>query len=162
MQKALYLFAFVILASCAARRETAEAPNWVSNLSAEEVVLTYKKSPCFGACPHFDFYWYADGSVRYEGKNFVERKGRHKGTLDLALYTQVLAIADSIGYWEMEEVYNNPMVSDLPATTTILRGPSGSVSVENRYRGPESLKALYTELDRLLERVAWAAEPSNQ
>lgn len=162
IQKALFILALVSAASCASRRTQTQLPSWVQELPAEEILLTYQKTPCFGACPHFDFYWYADGSVVYEGKNFVERKGRYKGQLDVHLYAEVLALADSLQYFSFDEIYNNPMVSDLPSTTTVLRGLSGPARVENRYRGPESLETLYTYLDMLLERVAWEAQPSNQ
>lgn len=66
--------------------------------------------------------------------------------------------AIALGYDTLQEKYDQPMVSDLPATITVIDGKR----VMNRYQGPD-LKLLYAELDSMILRVNWeGVENKNQ
>lgn len=152
--------AVLLIWGCRNKREATQEVNaepWVTALDSSAILISYKRTPCFGTCPHFDFVLYGSGRAIYTGKNFVERKGQFSGRLaDVAkAYLPVYERATSIGYFSMENVYDEPMVTDLPSVTTLLRSPGGTHAVTNRYKGPESLDSLYIALDALMESISW-------
>lgn len=113
-------------------------------------VLYYERTVCFGRCPSFVFTAMSNGSCTYNGRNFVDRIGQYTGTIDPAQFESVFQIAEELDYASLDDKYDNPMVTDLPATITGVKGKQ----VINRYQGPD-LKKLYTALDSLTEQVVW-------
>lgn len=113
-------------------------------------VLYYERTVCFGRCPSFVFTAMSDGSCTYNGRNFVDRIGEYTGVIDPMQFKAVFQIAEELNYSSLDDKYDNPMVTDLPATITGVNGKQ----VINRYQGPD-LKKLYTALDSLTEQVVW-------
>ena len=87
--------------------------------------------------------------------------GTHSGKLDRDKFARVLEVANRIGYFELDDTYDNKLVTDLPATTTEIHTGEGLKRVMNRYQGPEALNELYQVLDALLQEVTWGEAPSN-
>ncbi len=46
------------------------------NKSDSEIVVTIQRTACFGACPVYSAQIYADGTVIYDGKDFVKITGK--------------------------------------------------------------------------------------
>lgn len=113
-------------------------------------VLYFEQTACFGTCPSFTFSAMSDGSCSYTGRNFVDRIGQYKGTIDPSAYAEVYMVANKLNYDTLQTTYDNPMVTDLPASITTIKGKK----VTNRYQGPD-LGMLYDALDSLVEKVAW-------
>lgn len=161
MRTALLIAVVALLGGCQSRKNTSALPAWLNSAGDGMVILTYEKTPCFGACPSFTFTWYAAGNVAWEGKHFVERMGTHSGKLDRDKFARVLEVANRIGYYDLDDTYDNKLVTDLPATTTEIHTGEGLKRVTNRYQGPEALNELYQVLDALLQEVTWSEAPSN-
>lgn len=115
-----------------------------------EQIIYYNRSACFGTCPSFTFEVFSDGQATYHGRNFVDMIGSYKGKVDLEKTGDIYVLAQDIGYFQLDSVYDNKMVTDLPGTTTIIFGKS----VMNRYQGPD-LDQLYKALDALIEDTDW-------
>ncbi|MDG1780670.1 MAG: DUF6438 domain-containing protein [Flavobacteriales bacterium] len=118
----------------------------------------YERTVCFGTCPSFSFEVFSDGKCTYNGRNFVDMIGMYKGQATEAQMNAIRLQAIALGYDTLQEKYDQPMVSDLPATITVIDGKR----VMNRYQGPD-LKLLYAELDSMILRVNWeGVENKNQ
>jgi hypothetical protein len=115
-----------------------------------ERIIYYDRSACFGTCPSFTFEAYNDGTCTYHGRNFVDLIGTYKGKWDLEKTGAIYQLAMDMGYFELDSIYDNKMVTDLPATTTEIF----QKRVKNRYKGPD-LEKLYDALDELVAGVDW-------
>ncbi|NNE55447.1 MAG: hypothetical protein HKN32_05465 [Flavobacteriales bacterium] len=155
----LSLFAFT---SCKDKKSTAES----DRTSPEETivpfeVVNYRKTPCFGVCPTFEMIVMSDGMARYEGQRNVEMEGVWTGAWTNEQIELVRKTAERIGFFQMEDEYNNKLVTDLPATYTTVYSGKKTKTVMNRYKGPEELQELYMVLDDLIKRVEWKKLENN-
>ena len=59
--------------------------------------------------------------------------------------------AQSIGYMKLNDKYDNPVVTDLPATESSVKINGVRKSITNRYQGPKELKEFEDFIDSMLE-----------
>jgi hypothetical protein len=153
---------FLLIAGCGGRKNTVPVAEDVAPIGNEQIsdqmdggdgtrqVIYYERTHCFGTCPVFRFTASSDGTCAYEGINFVDRIGKHIGSVEPAKVQAIAALANSMNYASLDTLYDDQYLMDLPAVITIIDGKT----VINRYRGPD-LSALYTSLDALIEDVQW-------
>lgn len=110
----------------------------------------YERTHCFGTCPVFVFTMNYDGTCYYEGRNFVDRIGSYKAQAPDALTGRIRDAAQRVNYFELDSLYDEPMLMDLPAVITKIDGKE----VVLRYNGPD-LRSLYTLLDEAIEEMTW-------
>lgn len=150
-----------ILVACSSSRKaqqsaaSASVEHIVENKYVTDTALYYSRGACFGMCPIFEFTVMRDGKAVYIGKNHVDRIGRFEAQVSYSDVEQVVSKATQIGYFEMQEVYDNDKVQDLPNINTGINSNGKLYRVRNRYKGPASLQQLYKELDSLMARQAW-------
>jgi hypothetical protein len=145
-------FCFLI---CGCARET------MNLTSTEDTFLPaiYKKTMCFGPCPAFTFEVTATGSATL----YIDRPLResplgelppgayHSQMTDASTWNaRINAAAEQVHYASLDSLYDNPRVTDLPATITEWNGKS----VTNRYNGPD-LTTLYAALDEAMAALNW-------
>lgn len=122
----------------------------------KDTLLFYQRGACFGMCPIFDLVVYQNGRAVYNGKNYVDRIGIYQTTIDPTALQKIRSTADGIGYFGLQESYDNPHVTDLPTTVTMIANQDGELKVvANRYKGPAGLRVLYEELDKMIEAQDW-------
>jgi len=148
--------------SCANKKNTATADQSSETITATPFeVIRYAKTPCFGTCPQFVMTIRSDGFASYRGKRFVEMEGSWRGEWNQKQIEEVLLKAQEIGFLDMEDSYDNHLVTDLPSTTAVLTVNSQTKSVLNRYEGPKELAQLYEVLDKIIEDVKWKQDTDN-
>ena len=148
--------------SCANKKNTATADQSSETITATPFeVIRYEKTPCFGTCPQFTMTVRSDGFAFYQGKRFVEMEGSWRGECNQKQIEEVLLKAQEIGFLDMEDSYDNHLVTDLPSTTAVLTVNSQTKSVLNRYEGPKELAQLYEVLDKIIEDVKWKQDTDN-
>ena len=129
--------------------------------STEEAFMPafYKKTMCFGPCPAFTFEVTASGAATLA----IDRPLRESplSELPLGVYqaqmtdatawnARIKAAAEQVRYATLDSLYDNPRVTDLPATITEWNGKS----VTNRYNGPD-LTTLYAAFDEAMATLNW-------
>ncbi|MFN8698786.1 MAG: DUF6438 domain-containing protein [Flavobacteriales bacterium] len=124
-------------------------------VSVDSLLVSYSRTPCFGMCPVFDCMIFKSGYAIYRGRNFVNYIGFYYTQMDKTALQHIPEIAERIGYFNLEDVYDNPNVTDLPSVTTVMVGPKGRKTVMKRYGGPKQLEELYQELDILIQQAIW-------
>ncbi len=170
----LVLSSIVLLCTnCTNRKQTTEIKNnpdttamgdkpttTIENPSTEQstIVIDYRRTPCFGTCPIFQFTVYSNGQATYEGKNFVDLIGTYRAQASADQIASILAVANKIHFFDYNEVYDNPGVTDLPSVHVSLQGKHGLKSVKSRYQGPKELKQLTEQLDALIKTLHWQYE----
>ena len=122
--------------------------------------VTFRRTLCFGPCAAFTAVFQADGSARLAlvrggaGTPLQDlAPGSYLGSVPPGAFEAVEQLAEAVDYWELAASYDNPMIMDLPAVETTLRGHT----VYNRHGGPD-LRALYAALDSVVFGVNWAPD----
>lgn len=168
-------FMLVALSSCKNKKQATQSPDIVAVPPAppappatpdysdipppppQEVarVIEYRRTPCFGTCPIFNFKVYEGGLAMYEGKNFVDMIGNYEAQVSKEQIAEIVAVAKSIGFFEMKEVYDNDGVTDLPSVYVSVASDKGLKQVKSRYQGPKELKTLTEKMDVLIKELDW-------
>jgi hypothetical protein len=86
--------------------------------SEANVAITLERTPCFGTCPAYTVTIMDDGTVIYEGQNFVETMGEQTSEIDPETVASMVEAFTNAGYFEWDEAYDTQTVSDLPTVTT--------------------------------------------
>jgi hypothetical protein len=135
-----------------------------------DTLITIKRTVCFGFCPDYTVTVAADGSVVFEGHQFVKTKGIAKSRISLETLRQLIAEFDKVKYFSLNDQYESrkdgcPEVwTDNPSVITSIRinGKTKSIS---HYHGcqdgtgtsiyPKDLTELETKIDELVGTDRW-------
>ena len=69
----------------------------------------------------------------------VDKKGTYYAKFDTQKLVELVEAAQKINYFQLDHVYDDLQVTDLPSTITTLTHKEGYKTVINRYMGPEEL-----------------------
>ncbi|MFZ4784654.1 MAG: DUF6438 domain-containing protein [Flavobacteriales bacterium] len=126
-----------------------------SAADGDSLAYYYERTACFGQCPIFKLSIYASGYAIYEGKNYVNNIGTYHSFIDVAALLKINEAANSIGYFGLQSVYDDPNKLDVPSKITIIRQGDQKISVTNRVKGPKSLEVLYSAFDDVIATATW-------
>lgn len=120
-------------------------------------VITLERTPCFGSCPVYTITIFADGTVTYQGENFVDVTGEQTLTLDAATVAMMVETFADAGYFDWQDAYDTRTVSDMPSVITSVTR-DGETHRIVRYTGdsaPLALPYLETWIDQMTESFLW-------
>ena len=114
-----------------------------------------ERSGCFGTCPIYTFIIKSDGTFRYKGIEYVERKGEFVGTIPVWYFHRLAQFIRDSGYMELEDTYTR-MVTDNPTTYTmvVMNGKRKTIS-NYANAGPTKLWAIEQLIDDLMAKAKW-------
>lgn len=118
------------------------------------VIIRMERSACYGTCPVYSVTVYGNGSVIFEGKQYVEKEG----TVSYAVPKEdVRMLVDefySIDYFGLKEKYAEKctltgcmQVSDGPTTTTWFTVNGKVKTVRDYFGAPDKLVELENNID---------------
>lgn len=81
-------------------------------------VITLERGACFGTCPIYTLSILEDGTVLYNGENFVTVTGEQTSQIDPETVAAMVEAFANAGYFEWDEAYDTQTVSDLPTVVT--------------------------------------------
>jgi len=121
---------------------------------AEAPVLTFDRTPCFGACPVYSMQVFADGRVAYEGKRGVPMLGKKELHMPANTLAEILNKAKEVHFTELQDRYSQN-TSDLPSTVVSIRQASGKVKTVIVEEGaPDAVNQYFAYLTRVFDRMA--------
>ncbi|TGE23076.1 DUF6438 domain-containing protein [Hymenobacter metallicola] len=129
-----------------------------ANAAAKKVdsapLIVFKRTPCFGTCPHYEATIYADGRVSYTGYGYVQRTGTHELKLPQRVVSTILDDARRLNFSTYEDRYSQGS-TDLPTTVLSIRQPNGQVKTVQAEEGtPAELEALLQYISTEIEKVS--------
>ncbi|MFB6258296.1 MAG: DUF6438 domain-containing protein [Flavobacteriales bacterium] len=125
--------------------------------------LYHSRTPCYGKCPVYTLRVDKDGKARLKVKRFLEPgKGRYTGTFDQKSIRRIKEKAQKIDFFNLEKVYDNKDVTDLPSRITELSFDGKEHRVKNRYGGPDKLEKLEKLIQKTVKQTEWRSAPSNE
>jgi hypothetical protein len=115
---------------------------------AEDVQITLERTACFGMCPVYTVTLSGDGTVRYEGRQFVRETGTRTWKIDAAAVAALAKEMEAAGYFELQDRYT-ARITDLPTTRTSLRIGTRSKTIEDYFGAPDTLHQLEKRIDEV-------------
>ncbi len=110
------------------------------------LLISLKKTPCFGKCPVFEIQLFSDGKVNYKGDRFVEKIGLYEAQITAQEALDLVEEIKKMGFFEMEKEYpkDGRKITDLPSTITnvidVLNRKNWTVT--NNHHAPRAMNAI--------------------
>ena len=135
-----------------------------------DTLITIKRTVCYGTCPDYTLTIAADGSVTFEGREYVKTKGTATSTISLETLRQLIAEFENTKYFSLNDRYESekdgcPEVwTDNPSVITSVRINGKTKSISHYYgcqsgHGtsiyPNGLTLLETKIDQLVGTDKW-------
>jgi hypothetical protein len=121
-------------------------------------VITLERTACHGTCPIYTVTILEDGTVIYEGKNFVSITGQQTSEISPETAALMVEAFENAGYFDWEDAYDTQTVSDLPTIITSVTHDGTTQRIE-RYVGdttaPLALPYLEQWIDEMTNTVLW-------
>ena len=127
-------------------------------------LITLERGPCFGSCPVYKVTIASDGTVTFEGRNFVKTKGTATGQIKPEDFKKLVDEFEQIKYSSLDDKYERgspgcPMAAtDMPYVRTSIKTNDRAKSVSH-YHGCRESEVLRTLsiLERRIDEVAGTA-----
>ena len=146
--RATALFTLLILAGCnRGPKSTAMPP---TEETPRDLVIVLESTDCFGTCPVYKLTISANGSVEFEGRHYVKKKGVVRATIPREQLKYLVAEFESVKYFSLQDHYVSKedgctrVWTDHPTVKTSITITGKTKSVEHYYgcEGPPVLTQL--------------------
>ena len=129
----------------------------------EPIQITLERTACFGRCPVYTVTISGDGTVSYEGRQFVSVTGKQQSHVDPSAVRALVKEFEAIDFFALHDAYRrveNPdgtvtEVTDLPTQFVSLRVGDRSKRVEDYFGAPKSLHDLERRIDDVAGTKLW-------
>jgi ankyrin repeat protein len=120
--------------------------------------ITLERTPCFGTCPSYTVEISADGTVVFNGRDYVFVRGVHRRRIDPAAVRHLFALARDADFFSLRDFYAASMTDNPSYLVTIEAG--GRRKRISDYVGeavgmPSSIKALQDAIDAAAGTRRW-------
>jgi uncharacterized protein DUF6438 len=131
----------------------------VSSTNHGVTEIGIERSRCLGPCPSYTFIARSDGTFRYKGDVYVERRGEFTGTISPGQFHRIAQFIKDSGYMELQDAYTT-LVTDSSTTYTMVVMNGKRKTVSNYLSvGPTRLWAIEQLIDGLMAKAEWEGSP---
>jgi Domain of unknown function (DUF6438) len=125
---------------------------------ASSVMLSLERTACYGRCPIYTVTVLRDGTVQWEGRQFVKTTGEATAKLPAATLTALADAFKRADYFSLHDKYDSYDVTDHPSAITSYSDGSKKKTIHH-YHGdrsaPEKLSELESRIDELVGTSKW-------
>lgn len=118
------------------------------------VVISMKKTICFGSCPVYEIKIFDDLKVSLIGEKYLDQIGSFEAKISKTRLSELTEMFSEAKFFEFEDKYYEAY-SDLPTTYIMFSQDDQSKEIMDYYGAPEALKSLEAEVALLLEELDW-------
>lgn len=115
--------------------------------------VTLERGICFGTCPVYTLTIFANGSVVYEGKDFVKELGVRNGSVNASIAEELFRMIDTSGFIDLADSYSAYDITDMPSATITLITKTKVKRVEH-YHGDMTAPPILTDLENAIDQAA--------
>lgn len=123
----------------------------------EDIMISLERTPCFGFCPDYTVTVFGNGTVVYEGRNFVAVEGMQRGQISQEDVRELVDEFYDARFFNMRDRYEQS-VTDLPSQTTSITIDGKTKSVYRYGFEPERLAMLEDKIDEIAQTEKWVKE----
>lgn len=120
----------------------------------EDVVISLERTRCFGVCPAYTVTIYGDGTVVYEGVDFVKVKGTQTAQIPQEDVRELVDDFYAAGFFQLRDRYEQ-QASDLPSQTTSITIDGTTKTVFRYGFEPARLVELEDRIDEVAGTEKW-------
>jgi hypothetical protein len=125
----------------------------ISKLGISEIGV--QRTECDGTCPIYVAIIQSDGTVFYEGRDYVPRIGEYKGKIDSASFGRLAEFAEEIQFFNLEDSYYHLITDSAGVYTYVKKGDRQKVVHNYADAGPRVLWAFEKLIDEALRWTKW-------
>lgn len=122
--------------------------------SANGLSISLERTVCYGVCPSYVVTLQGDGTVLYEGRQFVKTKGKKTDKVSPSDVAALLAKLDRAGFDKLHVDDKCTMISTDHPTVTITVVRDGHKHVVEHYTGNSCAPKVLTSLEDAIDAVA--------
>ncbi|WP_415282862.1 DUF6438 domain-containing protein [Candidatus Nitrososphaera sp. FF02] len=130
-------------------------PGYSGDISDVEISL--ERTVCFGFCPDYTVTVFGDGTVVYEGRNYVAVEGEQRGQISKEDVRELVNEFYQVGFFNFDDAYTDS-VTDLPSQTTSITIDGETKSVFRYGSKPPKLIILEDKIDEIAQTEKWVKE----
>jgi hypothetical protein len=132
--------------------------------SNKDVTITLERTGCFGTCPVYKLTIQADGSVTYQGNDFVRVRGLQHSKIEPAAVQRLVQAFLDAHYFDLlddYEAFKGPdgiertEPGDLPTFYTSLAIANRSKTIKDHFGAPKELSELEDKIDAIVGSKRW-------
>jgi hypothetical protein len=135
--------------------------------TAEIDSITLERTWCNGTCPIYTVTVRRDGTVTYDGEEYVKVRGHRSRRISSEQFQKLVREIQRIGFFKLKDEYMSKehpdgsfeTVTDLPSAITTVRAGKTRKRIRNYYGGPESLAGFENLIDKVAGSSAWTGNP---
>jgi len=120
----------------------------------EDVTIILERAVCFGACPDYTVTIHGNGTVVYEGRNFVAVQGKQTAHIAEEKVQELVDEFYRAGFFSLRERYEE-QVTDLPSQTTSITIDGKTKTVYRYGFEPLRLAELEDRIDEIAGTEKW-------
>lgn len=137
-----------------------EIDYWLTDDKQPEILLLFRKTPCYGNCEAYLVEVYDDGKAYLDGQRAIENIGNYTATVDSMFFTRLYLAADKIDYYNLSRQYptSGPVMKAFPPTLTYIKNDSLSNGIYNAHHSPVTLQKFEKFIAKELENLDWKKE----
>ncbi len=121
LRSLFYPVLLLALIACSASKQGTGINSAIPAEPGDSLVAYLERTRCFGVCPYYSIHIYKSGYVLYVGIDHVEKIGRYFTFLPEQKVKSIGEKAISIGYFELNNEYRNPYLTDFPTVYSEVR-----------------------------------------
>ncbi|HXM50709.1 MAG TPA: DUF6438 domain-containing protein [Pyrinomonadaceae bacterium] len=129
-------------------------------------LITLERGVCFGTCPSYIVTLAADGTVTWEGRDFVKTKGKATAHIKPEAFNKLVREFERIKFATLDDKYQpgtpgcGPSATDMPSAQTSINLNGKTKSVLHYYGCRDSevlrtLTALEHKIDEVIDTEKW-------
>jgi Domain of unknown function (DUF6438) len=126
-----------------------------------DLVIILERTACFGTCPVYKLTIAANGTVIYEGHDFVEVEGKQTASLGAVQIQELVSAFERANFFSLQDNYTNYDVTDNPSAITSIT-LNGKTKTVNHYYGdnsaPQELFDLESKIDEIVNSKQWTGK----
>lgn len=156
MKKVLLIVLIVCLAVTGLGGCNTEKDSPEENL--DDVIITLERTACYGFCPIYTLTIHGDGTVIYEGEDYVETVGKAETVISKEKVEKLISEFDKVGYDSLKDTYTERTITDAPSVITSITRNGKTRKVEHYhgdFNAPEKLTELEDRIDEIVDSEQW-------
>ncbi len=146
------LFTISVL-SCYSCRTSKSSFN-ASSVDAAPVIISMKKTACYGTCPVYEIQIYGDLTVTLKGERNIDRIGNFKSVIKKESLDRLVDRFREADFFSFEDEYTGNY-TDLPTTYLFFSDQGKTKKIMDYYGAPSSLRELEEQVALLLQELDW-------
>jgi uncharacterized protein DUF6438 len=137
-------------------------PPFPRSVSPTEIqAVSFRRTRCFGQCPHYSFLIRRDGSAVYCGLAFVNILGAYQARVDSTTFDQLTRLLVRKGFFGLRRNYSRPVTDQASVITEAILADTSKTVVNYGDYAPSSLGVIEAAIDSVGARLPWDHAPDS-